>query len=57
MKKYITFSDWRNPVFFYYKEMRCSKMIRDIIKERINYIYINKRIEFLVLIVIGLVVR
>lgn len=32
-------------------------MIRDIIKERINYIYINKRIEFLVLIVIGLVVR
>ncbi len=32
-------------------------MIRDIIKERINYIYINKRIEFLTLISIGLIVR
>lgn len=29
----------------------------EIIKERINYIYINKRIEFLALIAIALIVR
>lgn len=32
-------------------------MIRDIIKERTNYIYINKRIEILALIAIALIVR
>lgn len=29
----------------------------EIIKERINYIYINKRIEFLALMSIALIVR
>ena len=32
-------------------------MIKEVIKERINYIYKNKKIEFLTLIIIGLIVR
>lgn len=32
-------------------------MIKEIIKERINYIYKNKKIEFLALMTIGLIVR
>lgn len=32
-------------------------MLKEIVKERINYIYRNKRLEFLALITIGLIVR
>lgn len=32
-------------------------MIKEVLKERINYIYKNKKIEFLALMTIGLIVR
>lgn len=32
-------------------------MIKQVIKERINYIYKNKKIEFFALITLGLIVR